>query len=114
MGQGYLLDPSTAPLDSPGEERVYPAPAGSSAILIDATTKWAYPPVSLPAKEFMENSRKLWERLGLPALKTKSPWYGYSLGYWTKENEAEAQLALKGEHYQTGEKLAKNRIKSIS
>ncbi len=111
MGQGYLLDPSTAPLDSPGEERVFPPPNGSSAILIDATAKWPYPPVSLPWKVFMENSKKLWERLGLPALKPKSPWYGYSLGYWTEENEEEAALALKGEHFKTGEKLAKNRIK---
>jgi hypothetical protein len=39
------------------------------------------------------------------------PWYGYSLGFWTKEFEEEAELALKGEHYKTGEKLAKQRVK---
>ncbi|MDP2644787.1 MAG: hypothetical protein Q8P24_07595, partial [Desulfobacterales bacterium] len=111
QGQGYLLDPSTAPLDDPGEERVYPSPAGSSCILIDATTNWDFPPVSLPRKDFMENARKIWEKLNLPALKAKTPWHGYSLGYWTKENQEEAELALKGEHFQTGEKLANNRIK---
>jgi hypothetical protein len=30
---------------------------------------------------------------------------------WTDELQVEAELAFKGEHYQTGEKLAKNRIK---
>ncbi len=40
-----------------------------------------YPPVSLPKKEFMERALKLWEKEGLPELKLKEPWYGYSLGY---------------------------------
>ncbi len=84
--------------------------AASSAMLIDATRKWDYPPVSLPKREFMERARKIWEEEGLPTLNPKMPWYGYSLGYWTEENEAEAELALKGEHYQTGEKLAQSRL----
>ena len=112
QGKTSSLDPSTAPLDSPGEERVYPLPNGNSALLIDATTKWSYPPVSLPRKEFMEKAKEIWEEMGLPSLKIKAPWHGYSLGYWTEENEMEAELALKGEHYQTGEKLAKDRVKS--
>ena len=60
----------------------------------------------------MEKAKGIWEELGFPALKPKAPWHGYSLGYWTEENEMEAELALKGEHYQTGEKLAKDRVKS--
>jgi 4-hydroxy-3-polyprenylbenzoate decarboxylase len=60
----------------------------------------------------MERARVIWEEEGLPELRPKSPWYGYSLGYWSKEHEEEAELALKGEHYQTGEKLAKQRVKS--
>ncbi len=80
--------------------------------MIDATTKWPYPPVSLPKKEYMENAKKIWEEVGLPTLKPKVPWYGYSLGYWTEENEQEAELALKGEHYQTGEKLARERSRA--
>jgi 4-hydroxy-3-polyprenylbenzoate decarboxylase len=82
---------------------------GCSAILIDATRKWDYPPVSLPKKEFMERARTLWERLELPKLKPQDPWYGYNLGAWTAEDEEEAELALKGEHYQTGEKAIKKR-----
>ncbi len=94
------------------DEQRYPGIHGGSALLIDATTKWDYPPVSLPKREFMEKAKQIWEELGLPKLSPKEPWHGYSLGYWTKENEEEAELALKGEHYQTGEKLARQRVKS--
>ncbi len=82
-----------------------------SAILIDATRKWGYSPTSLPKKEFMERARKIWEEEGLPSLTPRVPWYGSSLGYWPKEFEEEAELALKGEHYKTGEKLAQDRTK---
>ncbi|MDP2646332.1 MAG: hypothetical protein Q8P24_15445, partial [Desulfobacterales bacterium] len=112
QGKQSHLDPSTAPPDAPMHERVYPSPGGASALLIDATRKWPYPPVSLPRKDFMERARQIWEKTGLPPLKPKAPWHGYSLGYWTEENQAEAELALKREHYQTGEKLAKLRVKS--
>jgi len=103
------LDPSLAP---PDEERdPYPDGVGGAAMLINATTKWDYPPVSLPRKEFMERALHLWEEEGLPKLNMVKPWYGYSLGFWTKEFEEEAELALRGDHYKTGEKLAKQRGK---
>jgi 4-hydroxy-3-polyprenylbenzoate decarboxylase len=79
--------------------------------LINATTKWDYPTVSLPEKKYMEQARVIWEQEGLPALKPKKPWYGYPLGYWTEEYEDEAALAVKGEYYKTGEKLANERTK---
>jgi UbiD family decarboxylase len=101
------LDPSTM---APQELEKMKGSPPASALLIDATRKWAYPPVSLPKKEYMEHARKLWEKWGLPPLTPRTPWYGYSLGYWTKEDEEEAELALKGEHYKTGEKLAQKRI----
>jgi 4-hydroxy-3-polyprenylbenzoate decarboxylase len=85
--------------------------ASTSALLIDATRPWPYPPVSLPRKEFMERAKAIWEELGLPVLKPRAPWYGYSLGAWTKEDEEEAELALKGEHFATGEKAKKGRVK---
>lgn len=104
------LDPSVyAPEE--WEKRRYIHNDGS-AMLIDATRKWEYPPVSLPKKEFMENAKKIWEELELPKLTPRVPWHGYTLGYWTEENEEEAKLALKGEHYKTGEKLAKRRTKA--
>ncbi|MEE8472922.1 MAG: UbiD family decarboxylase, partial [Dehalococcoidia bacterium] len=83
----------------------------TSALLINATRKWDYPPVSLPRVEFMERAKEIWEEEGLPPLTPKVPWHGYSLGYWTKEDEEAAALALKGEHYRTGEKLAKKRTR---
>ena len=97
--------------------RKIPAPIGAdptphdSAMLINALLKEPFPPVSLPKKEFMEKAKQIWEELGLPKLKPESPWYGYSLGQWTAENEEEAELALRGEHYRTGEKLAAARMK---
>lgn len=80
-----------------------------SRLLIDATMKWPYPPVSLPRKEFMEHAIDLWNKHGMPPLKLKEPWWGYSLGYWPQENEEEAAAALRGEYYKTGEKLAGRR-----
>jgi len=59
----------------------------------------------------MERARKIWEEEGLPPLTPKVPWFGYSLGNWTEEDVEEAELAMKGLCYQTGEKLAKNRLK---
>ncbi len=100
------LDPSATP---PSEQDYAYMQSPGTSLLIDATRKWAYPPVSLPRKEFMERARQLWEEEGLPPLAPKVPWHGYSLGYWTRENEEEAELALRGGHLQTGEKLAKQR-----
>jgi 4-hydroxy-3-polyprenylbenzoate decarboxylase len=108
-GKTAAMDPSA---HLPDSREAYPFPTGGSMMLIDATRKWDYPPVSLPRKEFMERARQIWEEEQLPKLTPKVPWFGYPLGYWTDELEEEAQLALKGEHFQTGEKLAKNRIKA--
>jgi len=103
------MDPSAAPPGKELEVSMHEM-AGCSALLIDATCKWDYPPVSLPKKEFMERAKEIWERLGLPQLRPQDPWHGYSLGAWSAEDEEEAELALQGEHYQTGEKAKKNRV----
>ncbi len=42
--------------------------------------------------------------LELPKLKPQDPWFGYNLGLWSDEDEAEAQAAVLGDHYETGEK----------
>jgi len=104
------MDPSVFP---PGQEPGHSLDeiAGSSAMLIDATRKWDYPPVSLPKKEYMERAKQLWERLELPKLKPQDPWFGYNLGLWSEEDEREAELAVKGEHYQTGEKRLQQRVR---
>ena len=107
-GRTAALDPSSAP---PEEARKKKERTETSALLINATRKWAYPPVSLPRMEFMERAREIWEEEGLPPLTPKVPWHGYSLGYWTKEDEEDAEMALKGKHYLTGEKMAEKRTK---
>ena len=113
-----IVDMYSMPLDpsqnSPGEGREFSRKnTAASSILIDATRKWPYPPVSLPAQPYMEQALKIWREEGLPALKLKEPWFGYSLGYWTEEDVEEANLALKGEHFKTGDKQAKSQRKKI-
>ena len=58
----------------------------------------------------MERARELWEELGLPALRPENPWYGYSLGQWDEELAKEAELAVQGRYFETGEKLAGRRV----
>lgn len=107
-GKSPGLDPSAYPPDIPSDESRM---TSTSALLIDATRPWPYPPVSLPRREFMERSKEIWEELNLPELKPRMPWYGYSLGAWTKEDEDEAELAVKGDHFLTGEKQKGRRVK---
>lgn len=108
-GKSPGLDPSCYPPDVP---RHVSRMASTGALLIDATRPWPYPPVSLPQKEFMEKAKAVWEELGLPVLKPRVPWYGYSLGAWTQEDEEEAELALRGEHFVTGDKAKGRRVKA--
>jgi len=82
-----------------------------ASVLIDATLKEDFPPVSLPKREYMERAKEIWEELGLPALKPQSPWFGYSLGEWTDEFDRAAELAVKGEYFETGKELIKRRRK---
>lgn len=105
------LDPSAAPPGSPADEARFPAPSGCSALLMDATRKWPYPPVALPKREYMERAKEIWQELGLPPLAPKMPWYGYSLGHWTEENDAEAEMAVRGETEKIARKLEKAGIK---
>jgi UbiD family decarboxylase len=83
------------------------------SVLIDATLKEPYPPVSLPKRPYMERAKKIWEELGLPALKPEQPWYGYSLGEWSEEFDEAAERAVKGDYFVTGEMIAKRRRKDV-
>lgn len=105
------LDPSAAPPGSPHTEARFPSPSGCSAIMIDATRKWPYPPLALPAKRYMEEAQEIWDKLGLPSLRPRMPWYGYSLGHWTKENEEEAEMAVRGEYLKVAERLQRHGMK---
>jgi 4-hydroxy-3-polyprenylbenzoate decarboxylase len=105
------LDPSAAPPGSSHTEARFPSPSGCSAIMIDATRKWPYPPVALPAKKYMEVAKAKWESLGLPPLTPKMPWYGYSLGHWEQEDMENAELAIEGDYQTVAARLQQKGIK---
>ena len=84
-----------------------------ASVLIDATLKENFPPISLPKREFMERAKVIWEELGLPKLKPESPWFGYSLGEWSDEMEQSAIRATRGEYFETGALLEKRRRKDV-
>jgi len=84
-----------------------------ASVLIDATMKESFPPISLPKREYMERAKQLWEELGLPQLKPESPWFGYSLGDWPDELEEAAARAVRGDYFETGKLLAARRRKDL-
>src|SRR4029077_20435524 len=84
-----------------------------ASVLIDATLKENFLPISLPKREFMERAKVIWEELGLPKLKPESPWFGYSLGEWSNDLERAAELAVKGTCCDTGKTLVKRRRKDV-
>lgn len=108
-GRLSAQDHSAFPCDQPIRDPALKIPKEGTRLLIDATRKWPYPPVSLPTKEYMEKAINLWDRLRMPPLKLNDPWWGYNLGFWSEELQEEASMAMKGEYYKTGEKLAKRR-----
>jgi len=74
-----------------------------SGLLIDATLKHSAPPLALPAREFMERARAIWQELELPALAPQPPWHGYSLGDWSQSWDLYAERAVAGKWQQSGE-----------
>jgi 4-hydroxy-3-polyprenylbenzoate decarboxylase len=105
------LDPSASPPGQDRSQRVFQAASGG-ALLIDATRKWPYPPVSLPSREYMERAIELWRELDLPPLQLRAPWYGQPGAWWTPEQAEEAELALQGRYYETGERFARQRARA--
>ncbi len=85
-----------------------------ASVLIDATLKEDFPPISLPKRAFMENARKIWEELGLPPLKPQAPWHGYSLGEWSEEFDEAARLATQSDYFETGKRIAQRRRKDVA
>ena len=81
-----------------------------SSLLIDATRKADFPPLSLPKKEYMVRAREIWEELGLPKLEPQEPWHGYLMGLWPEELAQEADLAAQSEHERVWEKLRQTRV----
>src|SRR5882724_1792389 len=99
-----------APYRSAGHGPKSGAHGEESTLMIDATLKHSAPPLALPAREFMERARAIWEELKLPALSPQPPWHGYSLGDWADDWETFARRAVKGEWETSGrETLARRR-----
>jgi UbiD family decarboxylase len=73
-----------------------------STILVDATLKHTAPPLALPAREYMEQARSIWQDLNLPALTPQPPWHGYSLGDWSDRWDVYAARAVAGQWEQSG------------
>jgi 4-hydroxy-3-polyprenylbenzoate decarboxylase len=109
--RGVSLDPSGMP---PGADQgdVIGHTRTGSAVLINAMRKWDYPPVSLPARQYMERAREIWDQIGLPALTARTPWHGYDLGDWSEQDRTEAERAAAGEYTRTGD-AAKQQRRSI-
>jgi UbiD family decarboxylase len=80
-----------------------------SVMLIDATLKRPMPPLALPAREYMEGARALWQELGLPALSPRAPWHGQSLGNWAERWSEYARRAAAGRWEETGAETATKR-----
>ena len=84
-----------------------------ASVLVDATIKEDFPPISLPKREYMERAKQIWEELGLPKLKPESPWFGYSLGEWPEELENAAELAVRGDYFENGKLNEQRRRKDV-
>ena len=85
-----------------------------TTMLIDATLKSNMPPTALPTKNYMEDAKKLWDKLGLPPLKPQSPWHGYSLGDWSQEWSEMAKRATDGGYMENGRRSAQLRRKDMA
>jgi UbiD family decarboxylase len=100
QGRGSGLDESVAPPEQSKLQRSYPTssngPSGASIMLIDATRKWPYPPLSLPRRDYMEHAKELWEKFGLPPLTPRIPWHGESMGHWPEDARRLVELAEQG------------------
>ncbi len=95
-------DLHVAPYKSGGHGPKSGPKSSDSTLLIDATPKHPMPPFALPAREFMERAKVLWDELGLPSLTPQPPWYGYSLGDWNETWDGWAKRAVEGKWEETG------------
>ena len=105
-----IEDVHIAPYRAGGQGAMYGPKQTTSTLLIDATQKHPMAPLALPAREYMEGARAIWEELGLPVLSPRAPWHGYTLGDWSSTFERYAQRATAGDWQQNGiDTLARQR-----
>jgi 4-hydroxy-3-polyprenylbenzoate decarboxylase len=77
-----------------------------STMLIDATLKHTMPPLALPAREFMEEAKAIWDELQMPPLTLRPPWHGYSLGDWSDTWDRYAKRTTASDWQLTGTETA--------
>ena len=85
--------------------------ASISALLINTLRPWSYTPVSLPSKGFIGYIEGDSGRAGFSLVKPRVPRFGLQSRIWTKQDEEEAKLAVKGEYFMTGDKQKGQRTK---
>jgi 4-hydroxy-3-polyprenylbenzoate decarboxylase len=102
-------DVHVAPHRSSGHGPKSGRKSNDSTLLIDATLKQPFPPLALPAREFMERARTIWNELDLPALAPQPPWHGYSLGDWDELWSTYAQRAVTGQWEASGKETLAQR-----
>lgn len=103
------------PHKHPGHGPRGPRDDGETAsVLINATLKGTYAPVALPRREFMEEAKLIWERLGLPALEPETPWHGYELGYWPADLERQARMAAASDYFSLGRDMSNRRRSDVA
>jgi UbiD family decarboxylase len=105
-----IEDVHVAPYHTSLQGSQYGPKKSDSTMLIDATLKGPMPPLALPAREYMEHARAIWDELCLPALKVTPPWHGYTLGDWSETWDVFAARAAAGDWEESGkETLARAR-----
>jgi 4-hydroxy-3-polyprenylbenzoate decarboxylase len=72
------------------------------------------PPLALPAREFMERARAIWEELRLPTLSPRPPWHGYSLGDWSEAWDVFARRAVAGDWETSGQETYARRRSGVT
>jgi UbiD family decarboxylase len=108
------LDLKVVPHKHPGHGPRDPRGNESAAVLINALLKGTTAPVALPTRDFMENARAIWERLGLPPLTPQPPWHGYALGHWPEDLARQAAMAAKSDYFELGKNLANERRADVA
>jgi 4-hydroxy-3-polyprenylbenzoate decarboxylase len=106
--RGPGLDPAGEPPDH-GANKAWAEYAEQNPLtigLFNAVRPWDYPPVALPAKQYMERALEKFQRApGAPKLNLRAPWHGYELGYWPDLFKEIAEMYAQGEFIKAGELL---------
>jgi 4-hydroxy-3-polyprenylbenzoate decarboxylase len=79
-----------------------------------ATMKHPLRGLALPKREFMENAKTLWDKLGLPLLRAEPSSYGYEMGHWSDELDAQAAQAERGDWPDRSESYRQRRRRGIA